>query len=307
MVVYTGSRTRPPEVADALVRAWLELNRPAAALEILQAYQSAYERDGMLDDYYARCLSAYGVVGDHQKAFDASEFLWQRHPTTNSYATCASSTSLGRDSSRLGNVEARRRARIRNTSNSDRHRSVLSKPESRGGIRLGAAGHRSFSSHPQVRASAMHIAFDAGHGDWASMSTTLTRDFPDSGLFEEVKLPTVLDWMRERQAQSAIHGQSFVEGRYPFHLWVDIINGSFGAEFYWRWHFNRDHLPSEQSFSAGFWWPAGEHATFRVAGPDADHGLHSLLDGPPAQALSMLGKCVRRNPRSAILIRDHSS
>jgi hypothetical protein len=98
----------------------------------------------------------------------------------------------------------------------------------------------------------MHIAFDAGHGDWASTHlTVLTERFPDSGLFEAVKLPTVLDWMRERQAQSAIHGQSFVEGRYPFHLWVDVINGSLGSEFYWRWHFNRDHLPSERVFFLG--------------------------------------------------------
>ena len=240
----------PAEVADALVRAWLELNRPAAALEILQAYQSAYERDGMLDDYYARCLSAYGVVGDHQKAFDASEFLWQRHPTTQLLTQRAHLQFLLGETPRA--LEMLKQGVEQGYETPQILIGIARHSLSQNREEAFAWAQRAidlFPADPQVRASAMHIAFDAGHGDWASMQlATLTRDFPDSGLFEEVKLPTVLDWMRERQAQSAIHGQSFVEGRYPFHLWVDIINGSLGAEFYWRWHFNRDHLPSEREF-----------------------------------------------------------
>ena len=239
----------PAEVADALVRARLELNEPAAALEILQAYQSAYERDGMLDDYYARCLSVYGVVGDHQKAFDASEFLWQRHPTAQLLTQRAHLQFLLGETPRAlemlkQGVEQYKTPQI--LIGIARHSLSQNREEA---FTWAQRAVDLFPADPQVRASAMHIAFDAGHGDWASMQlVTLTRDFPDSGLLEAVKLPTVLDWMRERQAQSAMHWQSFVEGRYPFHLWVDRMTESLGAEFYWRWHFNRDHLPSEREF-----------------------------------------------------------
>ncbi len=239
----------PAEVADALVRARLELNEPAAALEILHAYQSAYERDGMLDDYYARCLSVYGVVGHHQKAFDASEFLWQRHPTAQLLTQRAhlqfllGETPHALEMLKQGVEQGYKTPQI--LISIARHSLSQNREEAFAWARQAVD---LFPADPQVRASAMHIAFDAGHGDWASMQlATLTRDFPDSGLLEAVKLPTVLDWMRERQAQSAMHGQSFVEGRYPFHLWVDRMNGSLGAEFYWRWHYNRDHLPSERT------------------------------------------------------------
>ena len=240
----------PAEAVDALVRARLELNEPAAALEILQTRRPAYERDGMLDDYYARCLSVYGVVGEYQNAFDASEFLWQRHPTAQLLTQRAhlqfllGETPRALEMLKQGVEQGYKTPQI--LISIARHSLSQNREEAFTWVQRAVD---LFPADPQVRASAMHIAFDAGHGDWASMQlVTLTRDFPDSGLLEAVKLPTVLDWMRERQAQSAMHWQSFVEGRYPFHLWVDRMTESLGAEFYWRWHFNRDHLPSEREF-----------------------------------------------------------
>jgi len=238
----------PAEVTDALIRARLELNEPAAALEILQACQSTYERDGMLDDYYARCLSVYGIVGDHQNAFDASEFIWQRHPTAQLLTQRAHLQFLLGETPRA--LEILKQGVEQGYKTPQILISIAQHSLSQNREEAFAWAQQAidlFPADPQVRASAMYIAFDAGHGDWASMQlATLTKDFPDSGLFEAVKLPTMLDWMREWQDQSAIHWQSFIEGKYPFHLWVDRMNRSLGAEFYWRWHFNRDHLPSER-------------------------------------------------------------
>lgn len=240
----------PAEVADALVRARLELSDPAVASEILQAYRSAYERDGMLDDYHARCLSVYGVTGDHQKAFDASEFLWARHPTEQLLTRRAHlQFLLGETPSAL---EILKQGFEQGYQTPEiliaiaRHCLSQSREEA---FMWAQRAVDLFPVDPQVRASAMEIAFDAGHGDWASAQlTTLTEDFPDSGFLKAVDAPTVLEWLRAQQAQNATHGQAFAEGRYPFHLWVDSVNGNLGAEFYWRWHVNRERPPRARAF-----------------------------------------------------------
>jgi len=68
------------EVIDALAMAWLELRQPSEALVVLTDYQATYERDGMLDAFFFRTMTTQGALGQYDKAFEASEALWQRRP-----------------------------------------------------------------------------------------------------------------------------------------------------------------------------------------------------------------------------------
>ena len=87
----------------------------------------------------------------------------------------------------------------------------------------------------------MHIAFNSGHGDWASMQlAVLTQRFRDSGLFMEASPPMVRKFVLEGQERFAANWRPFAAGQIPFHLWADASNRGLGAEFYWRWHHNRD-------------------------------------------------------------------
>ncbi len=235
------------QVTDALVHGFLELDDPAAALTALQTNEPAFQTDGMLDDYYSRRMSASCALGKYQDAFDASEPLWNNRPNERLLESRAHLQILlgdvphALDMLKQGVAQGFETPRI--LINIARYSLIQDREEA---FNWAKRAVERFPDDPQVRANAMHIGFNAGHGDWATLQMgVLTQEFPDSGLYQQVDTPEMLKWIQARQEQSAANWRSFVEGALSFHHWVDSKQWALGAEFYWRWHFNKKHLLGE--------------------------------------------------------------
>ncbi|QFY41449.1 hypothetical protein F6R98_01435 [Candidatus Methylospira mobilis] len=232
----------PAHIAQTLAQAWMVLKKPADTLDVLNRYKQVFERDGQSYDYYAGSMEAYIAQGQYPQAWGASERLWQQHPDEQLLVQRAQlQTSMG-DSQRaveilkqgveLGFVTAQIFMLIA-------HYSLTHDREE--AFEWAKRTVESYPNDPKLRHSAMQIGFNAGHSDWASMQMAiLRRDFPDSGLFQEIRLPDLITLLREWQEHSATFWRQFINGQLPMHLWLDSQRGSFGTEFYWRWHDNRN-------------------------------------------------------------------
>ena len=234
----------PADVADALAQAWMELKEPDTALAVLQQYRSTFERDTMLDDYFSGCMTVYAAMGQYSQAWDASEPLWARHPNEQLLVHRAQLQILMGEIPRAleilkqGVEQGFKTPRILVTI---AHHSLTYDRET--AFLWAKRSVECFPNDPRLRASAMQIGFNAGHGDWASMQMAiLRRDFSDSGLFQEVSPPNILELLKEQQAHSTENWRQFLDNKLPIHLWIDTTgDGLLGVDFYWRWHFNHGH------------------------------------------------------------------
>ena len=245
----------PSRIAFCLAQAWLALNSPIEALKVLEKYQHVFERENKIDQYYACCLDAYLATEQHEQAWEVTEYLWEHHPNASLLMQRAQlqikmvNIPSALEILKRGIEQGYETPQI--LINLAHYSLTQNREEAFDWVKRAV---ERFPDDPQLRLNAMHIGFNSGHSDWASMQMAiLQRDYSDTGLFWQVKLPNLLEYMHEQQERSAENWNKFIKGHLPIHLWLDTERRILGAEFYWRWHHNRDksvckHVPFPLSY-----------------------------------------------------------
>ncbi len=236
----------PGDIAGALAMAWMEFGKPETALSVLQRYRDRLEQD----DYLRSCLAAHTKMGQYPEAWEAVQGLWGREPNEQLLIQRSQLQIL------MGEIPAAMeilKQGLNQGFESPRvlltiaHHSLTYDREE--AFHWATQAVERYPNDARVRVNAMHIAFDTGHSDWASMQMGhLRNDYPDSELLQEVTFPQMLEWTRKHKVQSNTNWRRFLDAEIPIHLWVDSHNASLGAEIFWRWHHNRarsihEHVP----------------------------------------------------------------
>jgi hypothetical protein len=242
----------PAEIVAALVQAWMSLDSPSPtdALAVLKKYKQVFERDGKANEYLRWCMVARIDKCQFPEAWAASERLWKECPNEQllverawlqiSLADVPRALQLLKDGIEQGFESPQILILLAH------HSLTLDREEA---FMWAQRAVERFPSDPKLRMQAMSIGFNSGHSDWAGMQVAVLRqDYSDCNLFQEIKINTLLEWLREGQARAAANWQQFLDGLLPIHLWLDSRRQSLGAEFYWRWHDNckkplREHVP----------------------------------------------------------------
>jgi nucleoside phosphorylase len=248
----------PAHIAEKLAQALLALNKPKEALAVLEQYRSVFEREGLINNYYASRMTVQIALGQYLPAWEASEPLWLAKPNEWLLAQRAILQAWMGDVPRAIELLKQGFEQGFQTPQVLMQIAQYSLANDREeAFRYAQDAAELFPDDPQLLLSATMVGFESGHSDWAAMQLgALRRNFPDSGLLQEIKLPTLLEWMHEGQELSRTNWQQFLGGQIPQHLWLDSKRAWFGAEFYWRWHNNHDkplcqHVPLHMSYGGG--------------------------------------------------------
>lgn len=244
----------PADIVIALAQAWLALESPTDALNVLEKNKHIFESDNKINDYYGGCLAAYLATEQHEQAWETSEYLWTQNPDESLLMQRAQLQI------KMANIPSALEILKRGVEQGYEtpqilinlaHYSLTQNREE--AFDWAKRAVERFPNDPQLLLNAMHIGFNAGHSDWASMQmAVLQRDYSDTGLFWKAKLPNLLEYMHEQQERSAENWNKFIEGGLPIHLLLDMERRTLGAEFYLHWHHNRDI-------------PVGKHVPFPLA------------------------------------------
>ncbi|WP_426992448.1 hypothetical protein [Methylomonas sp. CM2] len=248
----------PAHIVEKLAQSLWALNKPKEALAVLDQYQPVFEREGVINNYFASRMSVQIALGQYLPAWEASEPLWLAKPNERLLVQRATlQVSLG-DVPRAIELLKQGAEQGFKTPQVLVQIAQYSLPIDREeAFRYAQYAVDLHPDDPQLLLCAAMVGFESGHSDWAAMQLgALRHKFPDSGLLQEVKLPTLLDWMHEGQERSRANWQQFLDGQLPQHLWLDSKRSGFGAEFYWRWQNNHNqplcqHVPFLMSYGGG--------------------------------------------------------
>lgn len=248
----------PAHIAEKLAQALWALKKPIEALAVLEQYRSVFERDGLINNYYASRMTVQIGQGQYTPAWEASEVLWQAQPNEGLLVQRAYLQAW------MGDVPRAIELLKQGVEQGFQTPQVLMQiaqytltNDPAVAFRYAQDAAERFPNDPQLQLGAAMVGFESGHSDWASMKlAALHQNFPDSGLLQEIKLPTLLKWIDEGQERSRTNWQQFLAGHLPLHLWLDSQRASLGADFYWRWHYNHEksfcqHVPFFMSYGGG--------------------------------------------------------
>ena len=248
----------PAHIAEKLAQALRALNKPVEALAVLEQYRPVFERDGLINNYYFNRLQIQIAQGQYSPAWEASELLWQAQPNEGLLVQRAYLQAWMGDVPRaIGLLKQGVEQGFQTPQVLMQIAQYTLANDREEAFRYAQDAAERFPNDPQLLLSTAMVGFESGHSDWAYMQlVTLHQDFPDSGLLQEIKLPTLLEWMREGQERSRTNDEQFLASQLPQHLWLDSKGDSLGANFYWRWHYNHDkplcqHVPFPMSYGGG--------------------------------------------------------
>lgn len=98
-----------------------------------------------------------------------------------------------------------------------------------------------YQNDPQVYCSTIFMGFRTGHDIEASkLLAGFHLKFPNSKLLQSKPSTELVPMMSQYAKASEYRWQLYRNGQVPLHIILDVENISMGADFYWRWHHNRE-------------------------------------------------------------------